>query len=777
MSRPAGLEPQPAPARERVRVAGAVQGVGFRPFVYREATALGLAGWVANTPAGVVVEVEGAPANLVAFKQRLGAAAPPSAAVTRIEAEPLTPCGDTEFEIRDSVIAGSRSGRVLPDLATCPDCLRELFDPADRRFRYPFTNCTQCGPRFSIIEDLPYDRARTSMRRFAMCARCWTEYADPRNRRFHAEPNACSECGPQLALWDAQGGALAAREDALDWAVAALRRGAIVATKGLGGFHLMADARDDGAVRHLRERKRREGKPFAVMFASLADIGRVCVLSDDESALLTSTARPIVLLRRRAQNSLAPSVAPRNPLVGAMLPYTPLHHLLLAELGFPIVATSGNLSDEPIVIDEAEAVTRLAGIADCFLVHDRPIVRPLDDSVARVLAGRPQILRRARGYAPASVAEAAVPAGTMALGGHLKTTVALSTASGVVLGPHVGDLDTGEARDAHAKSRADLARLYAVTPRIVVRDLHPDYHTSAVAGRELREASDAAPRVIAVQHHVAHVAACMAEHGLEPPVLGVAWDGTGYGTDATVWGGEFLRITAQGFERVAHLRPFRLPGGEAAVREPRRSAFGLLAAVFGEQTVRMTELAPIRAFAPAERDTLVRMIAQDLNAPVTTSAGRLFDAVASLVDLRQRASYEGQAAAELEWASYDAGEERSYEFPLRIEQTSAPWAIDWEPALRAILEDLRAGIGTARIAARLHAGLGRAIDAVAARAGEQNIVLTGGCFQNARLSEHAIAALRRAGLSVYWHEKVPPNDGGLALGQVMWAARMTAGSA
>ena len=594
-----------------------------------------------NTPEGVTLEAEGPADAIDALVAALREPPPPAATVT-LTREAVQPTGETGFTIRDSALGGTRSAAVLPDLATCEECLAEVSDPSNRRYRYPFTNCTHCGPRYSIITDLPYDRARTTMRRFVMCPECQAEYEDPADRRFHAEPNACPVCGPQLRLWNGQGTVLAERDEALKAAAVALRDGKIVAVKGLGGFHLMADARNEEAVRALRQRKHREEKPFAVMFASLDAIRAAADPTDVEIEVLTSRERPIVLVRKRP-GVLADSVAPGNPLTGAMLPYTPLHHLLTAELGLPVVATSGNRSDEPICIDEHEALSRLKDIADLFLVHDRPIVRPVDDSVVRVIAGKPTVFRRARGLAPAVAARGVKP-GILAVGGHLKTTVALSTEAGVVLGQHLGDLDTAEARDAYDRGIADIQRLHDTAPRLIACDMHPDYHSTHVAE------GLAAPK-LAVQHHVAHVASCMAEHGLEPPVLGVSWDGTGYGTDGTVWGGEFLLVTADGWKRVAHLRPFRLPGGEAAVREPRRSALGLLHAAFGADAFAMTDLAPVAAFTPAERRALATMLDRGLNAPVTTSAGRLFDAVAALIGLRQTTSHEGQAAMELEWAA------------------------------------------------------------------------------------------------------------------------------
>ena len=754
-------------SRERISVAGTVQGVGFRPFVWREAAARGLAGYVVNTPAGVTIEVEGPPAAIDGLVTALREPPPPASVVTLVR-QSMSLIGEADFTIRDSAMTGARSAAVLPDLATCEACLAEVLEPANRRYRYPFTNCTHCGPRYSIITDLPYDRARTTMRRFIMCPVCRAEYENPADRRFHAEPNACPVCGPQLALWDGAGAVLAKRDDALRAAVAALAAGRIVAVKGLGGFHLMADARDEAAVRALRQRKHREEKPFAVMFVSLDALRQAADPTELETEVLTSRERPIVLVAKR-RDVLAESVAPGNPLVGAMLPYTPLHHLLLAELGFPVVATSGNRSDEPICIDETEALARLNGIAELFLVHDRPIERPVDDSVVRVIAGRATVLRRARGLAPAVAARGVAP-GILAVGGHLKATVALSTDAGVVLGQHLGDLDTAEARDAYGRALADIQRLHDAAPRLVARDLHPDYHSTRVA-------ETLGVPTFAIQHHVAHIAACMAEHGLEPPVLGVSWDGTGYGTDGTVWGGEFLHITQDGWRRAAHLRPFRLPGGEAAVREPRRSALGVLHAAFGAEALAMTDLAPVAAFTPAERRALATMLDRGINAPVTTSAGRLFDAVAALVGLRQQAGYEGQAAMELEWAADGtAAAENPYAFRILAGAADRPLILDWLPVLEALLADIRAGVAPGVTSAKLHAALGLAIAEIGVTIGESMVVLSGGCFQNGRLMETTLTELNAAGLIPVRHERVPPNDGGLSLGQAWWAARFAGAS-
>jgi hydrogenase maturation protein HypF len=762
MPSPAPVLDRAAGTRSRLRIVarGAVQGVGFRPFVHRRATALGLAGWVRNCPEGVTVEAEGAPENVAALVASIRDAPPSHATVVAVDIRELAPRGDTGFVIRESEAAGRRDVQVLPDLATCDACLDELFDPTDRRYRYPFINCTQCGPRYSIVESLPYDRARTSMRRFALCPACQAEYDDPGDRRFHAEPNACPVCGPRLALWNATGEAPARDDDALVAAAVALREGRVVAIKGIGGFHLFVDARDDAAVTRLRASKRRPEKPFAVMFPTLDDIRACCRVGDSEAGLLMGPERPIVLLRRRG-GTVAPAVAPDNARLGALLPYAPLHHLLMHEVGFPVIATSGNVAAEPIVTDEAEARDRLAGIAELFLVHDRPIVRPVDDSVAQLVCGTPQLLRRARGYAPTPIAVEDVPAGILAFGGHLKATVALTRAGSVVSSQHLGDLETAAARAGHDRTRADLVRLHDVAPRLAACDRHPDYASS-------RAAAGSGLPVVAVQHHVAHVAACMAEHGLTPPALGVAWDGTGYGPDGTIWGGEFLRVTDTGWRRVAHLRPFRLPGGDAAVREPRRAALGLLFAAYGEDGFAMTDLAPVAAFAPAERAILRTMLVRGVNAPVTTSAGRLFDGFAALCGLRQEASYQGQAAAELESAADGRSSGRGYALPLR-EAAGAPLIVDWRPALAAAIVDLRAGASAGAVSEALHNGLAAAIAAVAARVGERQVALTGGCFQNVRLTEAAVAALDEAGCAPMWHRRVPPNDGGVAFGQAVWA--------
>jgi hydrogenase maturation protein HypF len=748
-----------AVVRLRAEVRGMVQGVGFRPFVYRLATALGLKGWVCNAAQGVVLEVEGSPAKLAVFLERLWQEKPAPCIIQSLEPSYSGPAGYTAFEVRQSEAGGQKSACILPDLATCVDCLRELFDPADRRHRYPFINCTNCGPRFSILEALPYDRERTTMKRFPLCDRCRAEYHDPTNRRFHAEPNACPTCGPRLDLWDTSGKTLATHDDALRATATALRGGEMVAVKGLGGFHLFADARNNEVVSNLRRRKAREEKPFAVMFPSLAALQASCDVSVGEERLLCSPEAPIVLLRRKEPGpEMAPAIAPGNPYFGAMLPYTPLHHLLLSELGVPVVATSGNRSDEPICTDEREALQRLGGIADRFLVHNRPIVRPVDDSVVCAVLGREMVLRRARGYAPAplSVREPLPP--LLAVGAHLKNTVAVAVGRQVFLSQHLGDLETAPAFEAFRAAAADLPRLYDCRPAAVACDAHPDYLSSQFA-------EQTGLPVVRVQHHHAHVLACMAEHDLAGAVLGVAWDGTGHGDDGTAWGGEFLRVTDARFERLAHFRPFRLPGGDRAAREPRRSALGLLYELLGDAAFTRLDLAPLRAFTAAERGVLRTVLERRLNAPLTSAAGRLFDAVAALVGLRQVARFEGQAAMELEFAIDDSTAE-AYD-PLR----SDAGILDWELLTLEILRDLEHHVPTGVIAAKFHNSLAEVIVAVARQSGMERVVLTGGCFQNRRLLERAVTRLEAAGFRPYWHCRLPPNDGGIAVGQIMAAAR------
>lgn len=755
--------------RLRLVVQGAVQGVGFRPFVYHLAVGLALTGWVRNSSAGVVIEIEGAETPLAEFRTSLEDLKPVHSEIYGIEASILDPVGYSSFQILQS-LEGDKTTVVLPDIATCAACRAEMFDPADRRYHYPFTNCTHCGPRFTIIETLPYDRPNTSMKGFVMCPSCRDEYEDPANRRFHAQPNACPRCGPQLAFWTKAGVKTGERDEALAAAGAALRSGQILAVKGIGGFHLMVAAANEEAVRRLRRLKDREEKPFALMYPSFERIEEDCAVSESEKRVLTSPAAPIVLLRRKKGSSvISETVAPGNPYLGVMLPYSPLHHLLLAQLGFPLVATSGNLKDEPICVDEAEAVIRLGPLVNGLLVHNRPIVRPVDDSVTRVMAGREMVMRRARGYAPLPVVlncdESQTPP-VLAVGGQLKNTVALSVRQKVFVSQHLGDLEAPEALDGFERAIESLLNLYDAQPLLVACDAHPGYEST-------RYARSLGIELVEVQHHYAHVLSCMAENELTAPLLGVAWDGTGYGPDGTVWGGEFLAVSDSSFARVAHLAPFYLPGAEQAVREPRRSALGVLYQLFGDALFTMDDIPSVQAFAPAERRVLRNALQKRINAPLTTSVGRLFDAVASILDIRHQNSFEGQAAMELESACEKVATSESYTFHLSSPDRTGqgPVLINWQSTIEQVLEDCRRRTDPGLASARFHNTLVEVIAAVARRLGMERVALTGGCFQNRYLTEHAIERLEGQGFRVYWHQRVPPNDGGIAVGQIAAAIR------
>lgn len=780
--------------RQRLRLVarGAVQGVGFRPFVYRLARELDLDGWVRNDAGGLFVEVEGPGERVAAFAERLIAEKPAPAVLQSLEREDLPVLGEAGFSIVASDGAAEKSTVVLPDLATCADCRAELADPGDRRFGYPFTNCTHCGPRFTIVLDLPYDRPRTTLRGFALCPECRREYEDPADRRFHAQPVACPACGPQLVLRDPSGRELAAREAALAGAVGALAEGRIVALKGLGGYQLLVDARDAEAVARLRARKRRPSKPLAVMVADLEAARALCAVSPLEAELLAGRQAPIVLLLRHAGGELAEGIAPHNPRVGLLLPTTPLHHLLASALGFPLVCTSGNLSDEPIAIDDGEAIERLGGIADLFLAHDRPIARHVDDSVAWVLDGAPQILRRARGWAPLPVLVADGGPTVLAVGAHQKDAVALALGRQVFLSQHLGDMETPQALAAFERVVLDFLRLYEATPEAIAHDLHPDYptshwaHAAARAEGGLLARSGGAPGelpLVAVQHHHAHLAAAAAEHRVEGPLLAFAWDGTGYGGDGTIWGGEALLGDASGFERVARLRPFRLPGGEAAVREPRRVALALLHQL-PREALPGGDPPALAGFSECDVEVLRRMVERGVASPWTSSLGRLFDGVAALVGLPPVVSHEGEAAMRLEFlaASVEAAP-----YPLPATEVEAPRGtapgerprstlleLDWRPLVAALLEDLERGVAGATIAARFHAACGKAALEIAKAVDVRHVALTGGCFQNRRLTAEVAGRLAEAGFEVLLHRQVPANDGGIALGQAAVARARSA---
>ena len=753
-----------------------MQGVGFRPFVFRLAREMDLTGWIVNSVDGVTVEVEGAAEAVGRLLERLRTSCPPGAKIERMSVRSVPAVGDSEFTIQPSREEGAKQLAISPDLATCADCVVELLDPTDRRFRYPWLSCIQCGPRFSMVTGLPYDRANTTMSRFVLCMACRAEYEAPKNRRFHAESTACPACGPKLGLWGTDGHVSAEGEEALERTCHIIRAGGIVAVKGIGGVHLWVDATSEEAVQRLRARKCRPHKPFAVMFPSLEAIRTYCTLSPGEAERLTSPEAPIVILQRLEKIILVQGVAPGNATVGAMLPYTPLHHLLMSELEVPVVATSGNRSDEPIVTDEQEARRRLADVADAFLIHDRPIVRPMDDSVVRMARSGPIVLRRARGLVPRTIRlpesiARHIEGPVLAVGGHLKNTVALLDADRVLLSQHLGDLSTIETEYAVRQAIDDLQWLLHVKPCAVACDLHPDYRSTRLA-EELAGRWDVP--LIRVPHHHAHVGACMAEHGVTGEVLGIAWDGSGYGTDGSLWGGEFLLATYRESERVAHLHPFRLPGGEQAAREPRRAALAVRWETFGAQGCRAgveegTEW-------KGQEQLVFAMLARQIQSPVTTSMGRLFDAVASMLGLCQVASFEGQAAMAVEQEGMRAsasaqGEDEAYPIPL-LSRAEAPrrWIADWRPMIELIADDLSRGTERSRIAHRFHRALADLIGQAAERVGARQVVLTGGCFQNALLTDLARERLESAGFVALTHREIPPNDGGLALGQAVIAA-------
>ncbi|MBO4252935.1 carbamoyltransferase HypF [Streptomyces griseorubiginosus] len=764
--------------RRRVTVRGTVQGVGFRPFVHRLATGLALSGFVSNTASGVLIEVEGPPEEVARFCDRLAAEPPPLATVTGVGVEELPVTGaDGSFTIRATEHSSGRT-QLPPDTATCADCLRELADPADRRHRHPFVTCTHCGPRFTIATGMPYDRALTTMTGFPMCPACAREYGDPADRRFHAQPVACPDCGPRLRLVPAPGGGpRPARDgDALAAARAVLAAGGILAVKGLGGYHLACDATDARAVDTLRARKERGGKPFAVMCADLDTVERIAEVSSAERTALTGPRRPIVLLRRRtgaAGLPLAPGVCPGSPHLGVMLPYTPVHTLLLGLPGDPpgprvLVMTSGNRSGEPIVTDDEEALTRLAGLADAWLAHDRVIASPCDDSLLRVRAdGTEQVLRRSRGYVPRPLRLPVAVRPALAVGGDLKNALCVGEGDQAWLGPHIGDMGDLTTLEAAQRAEGHMRRLSGVTPELVAADRHPGYHSSRWARRRAAELPLPAPAF--VQHHHAHIASAMAEHGLDgtTPVIGVAFDGTGYGDDGTVWGGEFLLADYRGHRRFAHLAPAPLPGGDAGVANPCRLA---LARLWAAGLAWEPDLPCVAACSSAELSVLERQLARGVACVATSSMGRLFDAVSSLLGVCHRAGYEAQAALELEAAAAAArdADDRAYAFGL------ASGLCDPAPVLGAIVADLRRGTPVPVLAARFHRGVARAVAEICRRSrratGVATVALSGGVFANALLEEECARLLAQDGFAVLRHGEVPPNDGGLALGQLVVAA-------
>jgi hydrogenase maturation protein HypF len=749
-------------SRIYIVVKGAVQGVGFRPFIYNLAIKMNLKGYVLNSSSGVYIEAEQEKKYLDEFLLKIEKEKPALAVITGLEFSFLDATGYTDFQIKKSENNDDISALILPDIAVCDECKKELFDPSDRRYRYPFINCTNCGPRFSIVESLPYDRANTSMKDFIMCDRCREEYENPGDRRFHAQPIACPDCGPQIELWDSKGQVIAAKDKALKLTAGKIKGGKIIALKGLGGFQLIADASNEATISLLRERKHREEKPFALMFPDIESVKKICTVSLFEERLLKSPESPVVLLKResfeKSDEWISDLIAPHNPYLGVMLPYTPLHLLLMDEFKQPVVATSGNISEEPMCIDNDEALENLNKIADYFLVHNRPIVRHVDDSIAKIILDKEMITRRARGYAPfpVKIKNQKSEDYILAVGGHLKNTIALKVKDNVFVSQHIGDLSTAKAFKTFTKVINDLQELYNVKPNRIVADKHPEYLSTKFARSTFIPFSD-------VQHHFTHVAACRGENQITGKTLGISWDGTGYGEDNTIWGGEFFISDENHYSHFAQMKKFPLPGGITAIREPRRSALGVLYSICGDRIFEDKKDLIVKLFSESEISILRQMLNKNLNSVFTSSAGRLFDAAASLLNLCHFNNYEGQAAMILEFSAI-AGPEDYYPFEINPENI---FVIDWYPVIKSLLADKSNNLSSGIISGKFHNTLAQIILAAAKIAGEEKIVLSGGCFQNTLLLEKSVKLLEKDGFKVYWHQRIPPNDGGISLGQVI----------
>lgn len=751
--------------RHRIKVRGIVQGVGFRPFVYQMATRFALSGWVLNDSDGVVIEVEGEKAGLDAFASVLREESPPLAAVEEIHIEEIPVTGEPGFDIRQSQRHRHRATEISPDTFVCTDCLTELFDPADRRYRYPFINCTNCGPRYTLVTDVPYDRSCTTMAGFTMCPACQREYDDPSSRRFHAQPNACPDCGPQVLLRDATG-QVVNTTDPVGEAVSLLSQGCILAVKGVGGYHLAVDPCHDQALRRLRRRKGRDEKPFALMVADVSTAQRLAVLDEDGRRLLESTERPIVLLPERSGHGLSPHVAPHNRYFGLMLPYAPLQYLLFQDSFSALVMTSANLSEEPIVFRDEDAQATLRGLADYTLEHNRPIHIRTDDSIARILGGRGLLLRRSRGFVPRAIRLSRHTEPVLAVGAELKNTLCLTRGQQAYLSQHIGDLKSPEVFRSFLQTYDHFRHILGVDPDIVAHDLHPDYQSTAFA-QQLQ-----GKMLVGVQHHHAHLASCLAENCFEGEAIGVVFDGAGYGEDGQVWGGEFLLGDCRDFRRAGHLAYLPMPGGDAATREPLRMGLSALFHAFGRE---LPDHPLVKDLPPAEIQFYLQMMERGLNTPLTSSCGRLFDAVAALAGLRYRVSYEGQAALELEMAIPENPCEEAY--PFVLEKIGEELIASPARVFRALVDDQQQGVDAGRISLRFHNGLARLIlDACRSlrnQFGLQTVALTGGVFQNRYLTEKARALLLEEGFRVLLHSLVPPNDGGISLGQAVVAARRT----
>jgi hydrogenase maturation protein HypF len=747
---------------KKLKVKGIVQGVGFRPFVYQLAKRFRLKGEVANTSSGVSIHIEGLKGDVESFCKDLVQKHPPLAHITEFSSEPKPAKGFKGFSIIKSQAEALRSALISPDVSVCNDCLRELFDPNDRRYQYPFINCTNCGPRYTIIDDIPYDRPHTSMKHFIMCDRCQTEYDDPEDRRFHAQPNACPVCGPHVSLYDNTRQFIEG-PDSVEKTAELLKLGYIVAIKGLGGFHLAADAENNESVIRLRQRKQREEKPFAVMSYDLESIGRFAHIAPEEKALLTSQQRPIVLLKKKFPNPVSEHVSPRNRYFGVMLPYTPLHYLLLNHGFTALVMTSGNLSEEPIAIDDADAFERLGKIADYFLIHNRDIYLRSDDSIVRQTAGLPRFFRRSRGYIPVPVFLNKKLPPILACGAELKNTVCLTKENRAFLSQHIGDLENLSTFEFLCMTIEHMKRILDIEPEIIAFDLHPDYLSTRYALEQITVDK------IQVQHHHAHIVSCIAENRIEGPVIGLSFDGTGYGDDGTVWGGEILIAEAGQYSRAAYLSYTPMPGSTAAIKEPWRMAVSYLHRAYGDT---FWDLAlPIFGEMEAHKiNVMVDMISKKINSPLTSSLGRFFDGIASITGVRHRVHYEGQAAMELEMTAGDMVQE-SYDYEWECNGTIR---ILIEPIVRGIVEDMSNKIPVAKISSKFHFTLvclfSDLCDVIRKDTGLDRVALSGGVFQNALFFNGLITALEKKGFNVYTHQLVPTNDGGISLGQAVVAA-------
>ncbi len=754
----------------RISVRGIVQGVGFRPFIYQLASRHNLKGWVSNTSEDVKIEVEGETESIRRFLTELKEQAPPRASIENITTSHHPPVNYDKFEIRHSIAEEGKYQLISPDIATCRDCLSEILSHDDRRYRYPFTNCTNCGPRFTIIEDIPYDRPRTTMRHFQMCPECQKEYDDPLNRRFHAQPNACPRCGPELEILDSNGSPVKS-DDAIKTTSRLLREGKIIAIKGLGGFLLACDATSEAAVNLLRQRKKRPSKPFAIMVSSIEDAKTHCYISEEEEKLLISPYAPIVLIKWNSDSFISTAVAPNLRYLGVMLPYTPLHHILLRETDLPLVMTSGNLSEEPIARDNDEAVRRLSGIVDYFLIHNRDIYARYDDSVTMVERNIPQLIRRARGYAPYPIHLGFKNRQILGCGAEYKNTFCMTRDDYAFLSQHIGDMENLETMEHYENTIELYRKLFRIEPEIIAHDLHPDY----LATRYAKEtaAKSANIKLIPIQHHHAHAVSCMVDNGLEKPVIGIILDGTGYGSDGNIWGGEFMIADYGKFTRMGHLEYLPLPGGDLAIKKPFRTAVSYLLSLIGENSLNQ-DLPFLKTVDKLELNIIRQQIERKVNSPLTSSCGRLFDAVAALIGIRNEIDYEAQAAIEMEMLAYEYTEENETDYyPFLIIKHGDLSIVKLVDLFSAVIRDLLNGLTKARIAMRFHNTVARMIVEMCREISEQTgltqVVLSGGVFQNRLLLRKGIGLLEASGFEVFTHQKVPTNDGGISLGQTVIA--------